>query len=77
MYGMAKGGAQRLQPVYRYWSKIFQFQYREYPIAKKHIGRPEQEILVMVYGYHDFPKPSVHVFPEALDPADRSCRFRV
>jgi hypothetical protein len=27
---------------------------------------------VLVYGYYDFPKPSVHGFPTAIDPAYRT-----
>jgi hypothetical protein len=30
---------------------------------------------MLVYEYHVFPKPSVHGFPTAADPADRSCRY--
>jgi hypothetical protein len=30
---------------------------------KKHIEPAEREILVLVYGYYDFPKPFVHGFP--------------
>jgi hypothetical protein len=37
----------------------------EYSVPRKHIGRPEREILVLVYGYYDFPNPSVyHDFPK-------------
>jgi hypothetical protein len=32
---------------------------------------------VLVYGYYVFPKPSVHGFPTADDPADRSYRYLV
>jgi hypothetical protein len=32
---------------------------------------------VPVYGYFDFPKPSVLGFPTAVDPAHRSCRYLV
>jgi hypothetical protein len=49
--------------------------FEEYSVAKIHIGRPEREILVLVYGCYDSPKPSVHGFPVTADPADRSCRY--
>jgi hypothetical protein len=42
---------------------------KQYSAAKTVIGRPEREILVQVNGYHDFPKPSVHGFPEVANPA--------
>jgi hypothetical protein len=32
---------------------------------------------MLVYGYYVFPKPSVHGFPIAVDPADHSCRYLV
>jgi hypothetical protein len=32
---------------------------------------------VLVYGYHAFPKPSVHGFPTSADPADRNCWYLV
>jgi hypothetical protein len=32
---------------------------------------------VLVYGYYDFRKPSVHGFPTPDDPADRSCRYNL
>jgi hypothetical protein len=44
---------------------------------KKHIGLAEREIHVWVYGYYDFPKPPVHGFPTAADPADRNFRYLV
>jgi hypothetical protein len=46
----------------------------EYFVANKHIGRPEREILVLAYGYCNFPKPSVKGFPTFDDPTYRSCR---
>jgi hypothetical protein len=46
-------------------------------LLKKHIGLAEREILVLVYGYSTFPKPSVHGFPTGDDPADRSYRYLV
>jgi hypothetical protein len=46
----------------------------EYLVTKKHIGLAEREIHVLVYGYYDFPKPSIHGFPTVVDPVDRSCR---
>jgi histidinol-phosphate/aromatic aminotransferase/cobyric acid decarboxylase-like protein len=49
--------------------------FEEYSIAKKHIVRLEREILVLVYGYCDFPKRSVHGFPSVADPADRIYRY--
>jgi hypothetical protein len=30
---------------------------------------------VLVYGYRDFPKPSVQGFPKTVDPTDRSLRY--
>jgi hypothetical protein len=47
----------------------------EYLVTKKHIGLAEREIHVLVCEHYDFPKPSVHGFPRAADPADRSCRY--
>jgi hypothetical protein len=44
---------------------------------EKNIGQVEREIHVMVYGYYDFPKPSVYGFPIAAKAADRSCRYLV
>jgi hypothetical protein len=41
------------------------------------IGLAEREIHVLVYGYCDLPKPSVHGFPTVANPADRSCRYLV
>jgi hypothetical protein len=49
----------------------------EYSVEKERIGRAEREILVLVYGYYAFPKPSVQGFPTHADPADRSCRYLV
>jgi hypothetical protein len=49
----------------------------EYLVAKKLIGRAEREIPFLVHGYYVFPKPSVHGFPVAVDPADRSCMYFV
>jgi hypothetical protein len=51
--------------------------FEEYSVAKEHIGQAEREILVMVYGYFDFQKPSIHGFPTTVDPADRSYRYLV
>jgi hypothetical protein len=44
---------------------------------KRHIGHADREIIVLVYGYYVFPKPSVQGFPTAADPADRSYRYLV
>jgi hypothetical protein len=49
----------------------------EYLVDEKHIGLAEREIHMMVYGYHFFPKPSVHGFPRAADPADRNFQYLV
>jgi hypothetical protein len=49
----------------------------EYLVTKKHLGLAERVILAMLYEYNDFPKPSVHGFPIAVDPEDRSCRYLV
>jgi hypothetical protein len=49
----------------------------KYLVTKEHIGLAEREILVLVYRYYDFPKPSVHGFPTYVNPADRSCMYFV
>jgi hypothetical protein len=38
----------------------------EYFVTKKHVGLAEREIHVLVYGYYDFPKPSVDGFPRIV-----------
>jgi hypothetical protein len=45
--------------------------------GEEHIERAELEIIVQVYIYYYFPKPSVHGFPTTVDPADRNCRYFV
>jgi hypothetical protein len=46
-----------------------------YSVAKKHIGRGEREISLLVYGYFDFQKPSIQGVSTVADPADRTCKY--
>jgi hypothetical protein len=48
----------------------------EYLFLKKHIGRAEREMLVLVKYKKKFENPSVHGFPTTVDRADQSCRIR-
>jgi hypothetical protein len=50
--------------------------FEDYKVAKRHNRRAEHEILVLVYGHYDFPKPSVHGLPTVDDLADGSCRAK-